>query len=157
MNDYTVTVKQIEPLDVAYLRGTIPTAEEIPTYLGAKFGKVFGHAGAFEAVQGACIAEYYDEEWSGKNIDVAAAAVINKEIPPSDTVEIRSLAGGTVAFATHHGAYRFLSNAHEAVMSWVHANGYQIDGSGREVYLSGDASGDQQDCVTEVQYFVRKA
>ena len=157
MPDYTVSVKNIDPVKVSYVRGIIPTVDDIPEQMGAMFEKAANYARQHNAMGTICIAEYYDEDWTGKDIDVAEAVELTKEIPAGDGVEVRDLAGGTVAFTTHIGPYRFLSNAHDAVHQWVNANGYRVKGAGREVYLSGEADGDQADCVTEVQYFVSKA
>ena len=156
MSDYTVSIKEVQPVSVCYTRSIIPTQAEIPNYLGPMLGKVFAHAGQHDAVEGTCIAEYYDQEFTGKDMDTGAAAVLTKEIPAGDGVEIRELDSGMVAFTTHLGPYRFLTNAFVAVSRWIGANGYRICGQSREVYLSGDADGDQEDCVTEVMFFVEK-
>ncbi len=156
MSDYTVSTKIVDPIKACLTRRIIPTQPEIPDYLPAMYDKVFAYAGQHNAIEGTCIAEYYDEVFTGKDIDTGAAAVITKSIPPTDGIEICDLADGLVAYTTHVGPYRYLSNAFDAVVRWIGANGYRVSGHSREVYLSGDASGDQEDCVTEVQFFVEK-
>ena len=53
-----------------------------------------------------------------------------------------------------------ISEAYEAVVKWIETNGYQFNGSSREIYLQLPAKiGDQNDpdTVTEIQFPVVKA
>jgi effector-binding domain-containing protein len=65
-----------------------------------------------------------------------------------------------VAAVIHHGPFNTLSEAYEAILKWIEANGYRINGSSREIYLKTPAElGDQNDpsTVTEVQFPVMKS
>ena len=156
MSDYTIAIKEVAAVNTAYARVIVPTQKELPHYLGEIGTRVALHARRYNAHQGTAIAEYYDEEFTGIDIDVAQAVVLTKEIPAGDRVEIRKLAGGIVAYTTHVGPYRFLTNAYDATLRWIQSNGYRVCGTARDVYLAGNPVGNQEDCVTEVQFFVAK-
>ena len=158
MSDYKMQIKEVEPLMVAMMRETVPTVAELP----ASFDRMFGQTWAYVHGQGAAggvsaISVYYDEEWTGCDMKIGAAVPITHDIPPTDAIHITSLPAATMAMTTHVGPFRFLSQAFDALAQWVYANGYKIAGPASEVYLSGDPSGDQADCVTEVRFPVVKA
>lgn len=157
MSDYTVMVKTIEPVVATYVRETVPTVEELTPYLSKMFGKAETLADQHGERDGYCIAEYYDMEWTGKDIDVAAAITLKQANSAADGSAIHKLNGGLVAFTTHVGPYRFLPKAYDAVLKWIGAHGYRVSGASREFYHpSEEHREDQSNCVTEVQFFVEK-
>lgn len=157
MREYVIETKTVPAVPVAYVRRIVPTHAELPSTLDEMFGSVFSFARRHDALGGPAYAVYYDEEWTGVDIDVAAAQQLSRPLPPTETIEVRELpAVATVACTTHFGPYRLLSHAYDATIQWAYANGWEVCGPAREVYLSGDSRGDQSDCVTEVQFPVRR-
>lgn len=157
MSDYNVTIKEVDPVLVCSARGTIPTVEQLSSGLSGLFTAAENHATTHDAFDGVSIALYHDTEWTGKDIDVSCCMILTKPIPEGDDVQVEELPGATMAFATHHGTYKLLPAAYDAVIQWTYANGYKIVGGGREVYVVCRPSGDDPENVTEIQFPVAKA
>lgn len=157
MTNYTVTTKKVDALLVASARGTAPTVDDLTNTLGGLFTTAHDHAASHAAIQGVNIALYHDVEWTGKDIDVSCCFILTKQIPSSDVVKVEELSAETMAFATHHGTYKLLPAAYDAVIQWVYANGYKIVGGGREVYVACGKDGDDPANVTEIQFPIAKA
>lgn len=60
-----------------------------------------------------------------------------------------------LATTVHRGDWRLLPRAYMEVGRWITANGYVIDGAGREIFHHIDWENAQQSTVTEVQIPVR--
>ncbi|MCP6760931.1 MAG: GyrI-like domain-containing protein [Fischerella sp. CENA71] len=58
---------------------------------------------------------------------------------------------------THHGSYNTINQAYAALVSWIEANGYQIIGPNREVYITGGNHQDNESYITEVLFPVTQA
>ena len=157
MSNYEMEIKEIEPLLVAMIRETVPTQEELPAAFGRMFGQTWAYAGQNGAAGKYGVSVYYDEEWTGHDIQIGAAVALTRELPSTETINVTTLPAATMALTTHVGPFRFLSQAFDALAQWIYANGYKIAGPAREIYLSGDPSGDQADCVTQVLFPVVKA
>jgi GyrI-like small molecule binding domain len=63
-----------------------------------------------------------------------------------------------VASVIHHGAYSTLSQSYQTVLKWVEANGYQVHGPIREIYLQCGETlrQDDESYVTEIQVLTAK-
>jgi effector-binding domain-containing protein len=61
----------------------------------------------------------------------------------------------TAAVTTHHGAPDTIDQSWHSLMDWTRAEGYELSGVCREVYLSPDDV-PMEDWVTELQQPVRK-
>lgn len=157
MSDYNVTIKQVAPILVASARDIIPSMDELSAGLGRLFEAAHAHASAHDAADEVCIALYHDVEWTGKDMDVSCSFILTKPIPASETVVVEELSAETMAFATHHGTYKLLPAAYDAVIQWVYANGYKIVGGGREVYVACGENADDPANITEIQFPIAKA
>ena len=62
----------------------------------------------------------------------------------------------TMASVIHRGPFSTLSQAYNALLQWIDANGYRINGSNRELNLEYERGGDQSKYVTELQFPVVK-
>lgn len=84
---------------------------------------------------------------------------INKSIRETDRIKVYELPGMEQAACTiHKGAYESISEAYNAIMSWVEGNGYQIDGLDRELYFTDPRKvKDPSENITEIQFPVKKA
>jgi AraC family transcriptional regulator len=64
-----------------------------------------------------------------------------------------------MACAIHDGPYDELANAYNALLSWIDASGYQVDGPNRDLYFlqtQAEETADSTPTVTEVQFPVKK-
>jgi DNA-binding transcriptional MerR regulator/predicted transcriptional regulator YdeE len=163
LSAYDVVLKPVEPVLVALVRAILPTHDSA----GALFGEVYAAIGdrasdaisANPGVGGATMVLWYDTEFKDQNVDGAAAFVLRMPVPESGRMRVHELPACTMAAAVHHGTYDTIGDAHEAVLTWIEANGYIIAGPDREVYLynAPPIRRDDPSYVTEIQYPVEKA
>ncbi|MEA3401786.1 MAG: GyrI-like domain-containing protein [Armatimonadota bacterium] len=149
MADYEIVLKDVEPQRVASLRQIKPTYGHV----AEMFGEIMPFLGA-SGVQfaGPPLALYHDEEYKESDVDIEVAVPIVGETPEHEHIRTRELPGGTMAAAVHRGPFEGVHGAYEALMKWIEANGYEIAGPSREVYLTDpDEVADPSQNVTEVQ------
>lgn len=56
----------------------------------------------------------------------------------------------------HHGPFHNIGATYDTLMKWVEANGYQVAGYPREVYLSLDKAAPET-WITEIQFPIQPA
>jgi len=150
MPEYEMVIKKVEPQLVASVRDTLQGYPEV----GRLFGELYGYVCRF-GPPGMCGALWHDPEYREKDIDGEAVLFLQKAIPESGRIKVYTLPGvETMACAVHHGPYNSLTQAYSALCPWIEANGYQITGTNREVYLRSNETGAQDDpnCITEIQF-----
>jgi effector-binding domain-containing protein len=151
---YDVVLKEIDPAKIASVRGTIPTYADVGMLYGELFGYL-GQRGIHPA--GPPLAIYHDPEYKEADVDAEAGVPIGGDAPGAGRVAVRTLPGGSVATCVHRGSYDTIGQAYTALMAWIEANGYQISGPHREIYLRGPDEAESPDgYVTEVQLPVAK-
>ncbi len=155
MPDYQVVIKELAPMKIASVRGTVPTYHDI-TMLIEKLAPMFTQHST--SIAGPFLAIYHDMEYREKEVDIEAAVPISSDLTLPDPIHVRDLPGeGAVASTIHHGPYETISEAYTALMQWCEANGYELAGPDREVYLtSPNDTHDPANYVTELQQPVRK-
>lgn len=160
MSDYAVTIKTIEPMTVASRRTIIPHVNELGEAVPDLFADIAGHKngqGDDVSFNGYPMTIYHDEELRETEIDVEAAMPVVGPMADGTKVKVRQLpAVPEAASVVHKGDFSGLPQAYQAILRWVAANEYEVDGPGREVYLQHDRDGDPADYVTEIQIPVRK-
>jgi effector-binding domain-containing protein len=150
-----VAVKSIPAQAVASVRDTIALGD-----LGQLFGELFGYLGQRGiAPTGAPVGIYHSHEFSESAMDVEVAAPVAAEPPSAGRVSGRTLpAVNEMACVVHQGGYDTIGGTYGQVMAWIEANGYQVAGPTREVYIQGPESGDDASTyITEVQVPVVKS
>jgi effector-binding domain-containing protein len=156
MPAYEVVVKKTNAQIVASVRDVIPSYGEI----GRLYGEIFAYLGRDGvAPMGPPMAIFYDEEYKEQNVDLEAAVPINKKLPGAERIRVRELpAVEQMACVVHRGDYSNISQAYNALMTWIDRNRYRIAGNDREIYLRGPGdSNDPTSYVTEVQFPIEKA
>jgi effector-binding domain-containing protein len=92
----------------------------------------------------------------GDDIPVDVAVPVQGAVPENEHVKVQEIpAFETAACTVHHGSFDHIGEAYQAVVGWIEANGYQIIGPSREVYLQFDQNKPEQS-VTEIQFPVGK-
>ncbi len=112
---------------------------------------------------------YYDDEYREQDIDAEVAVPLKYAIPDGELVRVRALPEQSgLASVVHVGEYSTIYQAYNALLGWIEANGYQMKGPVREVYLRYSADGlgfdlpptylgdDSNQYVTELQLAVEK-
>ena len=162
ISNYDVILKQVEPQLVALVRAILPNHGAV----GGLFGEVYEGIGEHvsEALYpnpengGQTLVLWYDTEFKETDVDGAAAFFLRCRVPECGRVQVLELPTATMASTVHHGTYNAIGEAHEAVISWIEANGYRIAGADRELNLYHRMPIRQDDptYVTEIQYPVER-
>lgn len=158
MPTYDVVLKKVASLKVAQARGIAPDMMQLGPTLDRLFDQVMGHIvqnGATFA--GPANTVYYDPEFCDHDIDVGACMPFEGSLSDSEQVKVSELpAVETIASTIHHGSFSTLNQAYNAILAWIEANDYTINGPTRELNLEYERGGDQSKFVTEVQFPVTK-
>jgi effector-binding domain-containing protein len=151
MNEYDIVVKKVEQLQVAALRDIVEDYgaqsnlwQELETFLGQNGVRPCG----------ACLTIYYDTEYKEKDVDLEVCEPVEAALPPDSRIQVRTLpAIGSMATVLHKGSYDNFSQTYQALFSWIAANGYQIAGPNRELYLHNiDHTKNPDEFLTEIQF-----
>ncbi|MGB2954525.1 MAG: MerR family transcriptional regulator [Anaerolineales bacterium] len=156
MSNYDVVIKKVEPQRIASVRDVIPSYPE-QGHLWQDLETVMVQNQIKST--GPCLTLYHSDE---PKIDAEVCEPIAEDIslPQNTQVQTRELPAVVVAAVIHHGPFNTLSESYEAVLKWIEANGYQINGPCREIYLQPPTEMGSQtdpDTVTEVQFPVIKS
>lgn len=101
-------------------------------------------------------AEYPDDEYREKDVEVIAWKTVKGEYPDTEHVKFRTLPPVKVASCMVRGGYEQMPEVYGAVISWVSANGYECAGSMFNIYhVSPHETQNPEEFVTEVCYPVK--
>ena len=160
MSDYEVVLKKIEPMLIAGISEVVPEGEQVTPVYYRIFTELFQYAGE----QGIdtdgrqlSVDTSLDSGWKVNDAEVTieAAVRLDRPYPETERVHVHTLpAVETMACTVHHGDYDLLGQAYEALLRWTEANGYEVDGTNRHLYLQTGVTAD--DNITEVQFPVEK-
>jgi len=159
MPTYDVVLKKVAPLRVAQVHGIAPSMEVI----GPTLDRLFDQVMEYIKQQGAIASEpattlYYDVEFGERNVSVGACMPFEGSISDGEQVKVDELpAVETMASVIHHGSFSTMSQAYNAILKWIEANGYHISGPNRELNLEYERGGDQAKFITEIQFPVEKS
>ena len=162
LSSYDVILKHVEPLLIAEVRAILPTLNAVSSLFGEVYEAIGANVG--KALHpnpedgGQTLVIWYDTEFKEREVDGAAAFMLRCRIPERGRMRVHELPTATMASAVHHGSYNTIGQAHEAVITWVEANGYRIAGPDRELnlYHTMPIRHDNPSYVTEIQYPVEK-
>ena len=156
MPKYDVVIKNALSMLVASRRVTIPTNDQVPQYLGPAYREVYDYVrewGAKDA--GPCFALWHSPADVYENEDAEAVVPIDRPLQGTDRVKVYELPSTQVAAVVHQGKFEDFTQGHAAILEWVDANGYQIVGPYREIYIKHE-KGDLAESTTEIQFPVEK-
>ena len=157
MSKYDVVIKKVEPINMASIRGVVPT----PPEQGSLWNELEGYLASMNVhPTGACFTLYHDEEHKERDWDIEVCEPIATTLAPGKRVQTRELpAVMMMACTIHHGPFTTIGEAYDAILKWIDINGYQVAGPCREIYLQPPKrQGDQSDpgTITEIQFPVKK-
>lgn len=159
----TVEVREIAPQRVATLTRKAPGfgPENIGPVVGPMFpevGAALERAGLRPDGYGPAVALYAsDESGDGTGALVTAGFVVPPGTADLAGVDVADLPGiGQAAVTVHRGEMSSIGESWEALVQWIHANGYELAGVCREVYWTpGDRP--QSEWVTDLVQPVQRA
>jgi DNA-binding transcriptional MerR regulator/predicted transcriptional regulator YdeE len=160
---HDVILKQVEPLLVASIRAILPNHSAVGGLFGEVYEAIGPHVGQALGPHpedgGQTLVLCYDTEFKESEVDGAAAFMLRCRVPERGRMRVHELPAATMAAAVHHGSYNTIGDAHEAVITWIAANGYRIVGPDRELnlYHTMPIHPDEPSYITEIQYPVEKA
>ena len=157
MPRYDIVIKTDPAMLVAARRVTIPTNDQVPQYLGPAYAEVYNYLRQ-QGVKddGQCMALWHSPADVYANEDAEAMVVIDRPLPGTERVKVYELPPTQVAAVVHHGDFEEFTQGHAALLEWIDANGYQIVGPYREIYIKHEKN-NLSDTITEVQFPVDKA
>lgn len=151
-----VVIKRVEPLRVAALRAIIPTFDAQ--------GPLWQELGAFLAQNqirpvGPCLTLYHDTEYRERDVEVEVCEPVEADLTQHGRIIVHELpAIEAAASLILEGSYEGFQQAYSTLLTWIEANGYQIVGPNREIYITnGEHTPDPAAWVTEIQFPVFKA
>lgn len=153
MPNYEIVIKRVDPILAATVRDTIPSYPE-QGHLWEELESFLAHHKI--KPQGPCFTLYYTDE---PDIDTEVCEPVTISLPEDPKVKEHLLPGvDSMATVIHKGPFISISEAYTAIIKWIEANNYQINGPAREVYLRPAANGSQTDpqTVTEIQFPVER-
>jgi len=157
MPENEVALKSVPAMWVVSVRGTVPTYPA-QSSLWEQLLEAMGEAN-IPTIE-PCFTLDHDEEHKESDHDLEVCYAVEKEIQIGLPAQVRALpAVETMASLIHHGPFNTLYQSYQEIIRWLDANGYQIVGPGREIYLStGETEVHQDDpnYVTEIQFPVIK-
>lgn len=124
-NQYEIRLKQAEE-QVLLTKRQKMSVEEFGVYYGKIYEKI---AREHLTVNGIVMAIYHDKEFDPAFSDIEVAVGIQER----DKAEV-ILPSRLCAVTVHKGPYSGLPDAYGAIVSWIHANGYAMDGMPYEIY-----------------------
>lgn len=157
MPNYDVVLKNTPAMLVASRRVTIPTNDQVPQYLDAAYMEVYSYIHEQGAKKtGPHFTLWHSPSDVYENEDTEAIVPIDRPLKGTDRVKVYELPSTQVAAVVHQGNFEEFQQGHAAILEWIDANGYQIAGPYREIYIKHD-KGELSDSTTEVQFAVEKA
>ena len=145
---YEVRVRESEEQPILTRRQKMSVEE-----FGAYYGKIFERI-AREGLNpdGVTLAIYHDQEFDPACSDIELGVGIREREQADKTLPVR-----TCAVTIHKGAYAGLPDAYGAIVSWIHANGWAIDGAPYEIYRKTFREGlPPQEWETEIFFPVKR-
>lgn len=147
-NNYEIQIKEAEEQVLVTLRQKM-SVEEFGVYYGRIYEKI---ARERLNVNGVVMAIYHDQEFDPAYSDIELGVGI-RERDKADFI----LPGHLCASTIHRGAYSGLPDAYGAIVSWINANGYKMNGMPYEIYLKTQFDNlPPEEWVTEIFFPVKK-
>lgn len=149
-----VTLKRVEPLRVASVRGQIPNYWAVSP-LWIRLSDALQARGL--EPQGPWLTLYHA---GGPEIDVEVCAPIPFDAPSGDGLSVQVLPlVETMACTLVRGPFTGIASAFTGLVRWIDANGFAMSGPDREVYLrlpEKDRYDSDPDAITELQVPVQR-
>lgn len=147
-NQYKVEVKESEEQILLTKRAKMSVEE-----LGSWYGKIFEKIARERLTpNGVVMAIYHDQEFDPAYSDIEVAVGIMERQKAE-----RILPARLCAVTVHKGPYSALPDAYGAIVSWINANGWQMDGMPYEIYRKSHMDNlPPEEWETEIFFPVKK-
>jgi effector-binding domain-containing protein len=153
---YDIALKEIPSLLVASVQGSLLDEDEIARTVFGLFEKIVFALSLSDQTQQAI--QPWFLLWSPMNnghyrgMQVEAAVALRAPISATVPLQVIELPPVPVMASTfHHGSYRDMPQAIQALYCWAEANGFYACGLGREIFLESGTDMDNPSYLTELQ------
>ena len=154
MPTYDIVIKKIAPVQVASVWDNIPSYPEQGHLWDELYHNLDTQASSFSEP---CLTVYHSDE---PEINAEVCQPLTSTARPRGRVQIHELpAVETMAVVMHHSPFVTIGQAYDAIIQWIHANGYRISGPCREIYLKPPGvmgSQTDPDTITEIQFPIER-
>jgi DNA gyrase inhibitor GyrI len=147
--DLEISVREIEPLTIAYVEGTF--ADDLPALFGQLMAaagdqRLFtDHSQVLSVYQGSLTTGPTSETPFQAGISVADGAAV------SEPLMLQTLAGGQYMVVEHWGSYEQLPDTYARVIQWATESGVEFRaGPSFEVYVTDPESAPEEEWLTEI-------
>ena len=152
---YNVSIKTIPERYAATVHMTIPRYEE-EGMVWQILNQETGPLNIIPAEPCLVAAEYLDDEYKEKDVELIAWKTVKGTYPDTEHVKFKTLPEVKVASCMVKGGYEQMPDVYGAVISWVNANGYECAGPMFNIYhVSPHETNNPDEFVTEVCYAVK--
>lgn len=152
---YNVSIKTIPERYAATVHMTIPHYED-EGMVWQILNEETGPLNIVPAEPCLVAAEYLDDEYKEKDIELLAWKTVKGTYPDTEHVKFKTLPSVKVASCMVKGGYEQMPDVYGAVIAWVNENGYEYDGSMFNIYhVSPHETNNPDEFVTEVCYTVK--
>jgi DNA-binding transcriptional MerR regulator len=143
---YDINIKKTESFAYACHRTIVPHMYQMDFYCFDMYDKIYKELNKINVTPiGPEITMYYNEEYTETNLDVEAGIIIplssmQKFMTQESILKTRLIAEEeNVAFTVYSGPFDGLERAIIELLTWIEVNDYSINGTIREIHLSGPA------------------
>lgn len=146
-----VTIEQLTPMRVAFMRHTGPYHEVGPTWQAfCAWAGRRGLLGPESRLFGLCHDD--PEVTPADHIRYDTCLVVDESFQPEGNVGLQTIAGGDYAKVTHHGPYENLKDTYAALCGqWLPQSGRELRSSpGIEVYRNDPTHTRPEDLLTDI-------
>lgn len=152
---YNVSIKTIPERYAATVHMTIPRYEE-EGMVWQILNEETGPLNIIPAEPCLVAAEYLDDEYKEKDVELIAWKTVKGKYPDTEHVKFKTLPAVKVASCMVKGGYEQMPDVYGAVISWVSENGYACAGPMFNIYhVSPHETENPDEYVTEVCYAVK--
>jgi effector-binding domain-containing protein len=151
--DYEVVKKKVQAQKVMSLRRILPKYGNVSELFSA-IGPYLGLVNA--PIKGPPFIILHDKEFKEADVDVEVAFPLWKAVKTAGEFKCCELEGYEMATLIYKGPYEGEGVAYNTLLGWVEANGYQMAGPNREVYLNEPGKVAPNEYITEIQIPIEK-
>ena len=153
--EYTLITKDMPKRTVDSYRGTIAAFEHEGT-LWEKFTKELDPLSVKYSTPAFDAAIFYGCD-PAQMIDVEIQRAVEGNYQSTDQITFKEVPGCFAAVVAYQGEYENLHFINQKVASWIHENGYTLDGEIMNIYhISPKTTQDSKEFLTEVCYPIRR-
>lgn len=152
---YNVSIKTIPERYAATVHMTIPRYED-EGMVWQILNEETGPLNIIPAEPCLVAAEYLDDEYKEKDVELIAWKTVRGTYPDTEHVKFKMLPAVKAASCMVKGGYEQMPDVYGAVIAWVNENGYEYGGSMFNIYhVSPHETDNPDEFVTEVCYTVK--